>query len=327
MPANLPPQYFEVEKKYREADNIKDKIKFLREMLAVMPKHKGTEKLQAQIKTKISQLTKELEQEKVKKGRGRDYYNIPKEGAAQVVIVGPPNTGKSSILSVITSAHPPIGDYPFTTTKPHIGMMEYEDIKFQCVDTPPLYRHHKPGWLLGICRNSDMLLFVVDISNETSIEEAAETKKILEEAGMALNREEDREIFDSISKKVIYVGNKADVEGSDILLKLSIEFLKIEDMLPISARTGMNMDRLKELIFVKSEKIRVYTKKPGHKPDLTDPLILKKGSTVLDAADKLRKGMARRLKYAKLYTMDGKGIMVERDHLLKDKDIIEFHFN
>lgn len=162
MPANLPPQYFDAEKRYRTARTPEDKIEALETMLAIMPKHKGTDHLHGDLRRKIAKLTEEAER---KAATSRASFYIRKEGAGQVALVGLPNVGKSQLLATVTDALPEIGDYPFTTKTPNIGMMKFENIQVQIVDTPPVTGRDSRVWLNNVARNADLIVIVVDLNN------------------------------------------------------------------------------------------------------------------------------------------------------------------
>ncbi|RLD15050.1 MAG: GTP-binding protein [Caldiserica bacterium] len=321
MPANLPPQFYQLEREYREKKTIKEKIEVLKKMYAIMPKHKGTDKLQAEIKARISKLREELENEK-KRGGKRNFIHIEKEGAGQIVLVGPPNTGKSTILSMLSNARPEIGDYPFTTKTPCVGMVPFEDIQLQMVDLPPIAEGSIPFWVVEIVRNSDLVLIV--LSFDLNIEE--EFKKLTEllrEKKIEVVREPSEEgIFGMIKKKGIVFINKKD-EAEDVDLVKSNLSLKV---LSGSSFDEKDLDELKRVLFEELGIIRVYTKEPGKPPDFKDPIILKEGATVYDAAERLHKEIARKLKYARLWgssKFDGQRVF--KNQVLKDKDIVEFH--
>ncbi len=329
MPANLPPEYFEVERKYRKAKTIKEKIAVLRELLSVVPKHKGTEKLQAEIKSKIARLRREQEEEK-RTGRRSFTLYVPPQGAAQVVIIGPPNTGKSSLLKALTSANPIVAPYPFATTQPVAGMMNYQDIQIQLVDTSPITENHIDSWVIDLVRNSDLVIIVGSVDS-TEPEESIEPifhqmeKRSITFVGSGSS---DSYLFGPTTKRVMFVMNKLDLSGSDAFLKKFVsKYGKKFPVIPISCLNGLGIDELPSKIFTELEIIRVYTKPPGKPPVMKNPLILKKGETVLDAAKELHKDFARNLKYAKLWGPSAKfpGQRVERTHTLQDGDIIELH--
>jgi small GTP-binding protein len=313
MPANLPPQYFEVEKKFRLAKNAADKITALEEMLAIMPKHKGTDHLRADLRRKIARLTQVSEK---KAATQRASMLIDKEGAAQVVVIGLPNAGKSQLVASVTNASPTVAEYPFTTQSATPGMMEFENIQIQLIDTPPLGEQSVVWWLPHMIRRADALLLVVDLSNAP----LAQVEAILTEL-------EGRKIEIGDRVKALIVGNKLDLPAaSENYLTLDNKYQGQLPVIAVSAREGIGLEDLKRKIYQVLDIIRVYTKVPGRKPDFTDPIILERGSTLEDAAASVHKDFAARLKYARIWG-SGKhdGIMAKRDHILHDGDIIELH--
>jgi ribosome-interacting GTPase 1 len=328
MPANLPPQYFEAEKRYRLAKDPQNKLKVLQEMFAIMPKHKGTDKLQADLKFRISKLKKEIQQKKKATRRG-DQYFVEKEGAAQVVLIGAPNVGKSQILSSLTNATPEVAPYPYTTLKPLCGMIPFENIQIQLVDTPPISADFMEPWLSGIIRNADLIILVVDLGSENMMEGIKTVFQRLEQYKIQLESEEgETDPLDGIAhKKTSLLGNKSDLEGSGensaVLKDLYGQRFSI---FSISAKERRNLEELKRYIFERLEILRVYTKTPGKKADYEDPVILRIGSTLLDAARAIHKDFARNLKYARIWgTGVYDGQMVQKDFILKDGHVVEFH--
>ncbi len=328
MPANLPPQYYEAEKRYRQAKDLQEKLKILHEMFAIMPKHKGTDKLQADIKAKISKLKKEIQQKKKSTRRG-DQFFVDKEGAAQLVLIGSANAGKSQILASLTNATPEVAAYPYTTVKPLCGMMFFENIQIQLVDTPPIGTEFMEPWLAGIVRNCDMVLLVADLGSENMLEETQAVFKKLEGYKILLESEEGEvNPLDGIAhKKTIILGNKSDSPLFEKNLKILKE--SYEQSLPIfhlSAEEKTNVEEFKRYIFDCLQILRVYTKTPGKKADFDDPVILRIGSTLMDAAKEIHKDFARGLKYARVW---GEGVfdgqMVQKDFILKDGHVVEFH--
>jgi len=329
MPANLPPQYFEAEKRYRLAKADEEKIVCLRQMLAIMPKHKGTEKLQADIKTRISKLKKLMVEKKRAKAKRAQLYHVDREGVAQGVLLGPPNVGKSQLLASLTNATPEIAPYPFTTTKPGVGMMPYEDILIQLVDTPPIVDKDLEWWLLDIFRNTDLLLLVVDLGQEDVLSrlesaihslEAAKVKLVSEGVTVAPEVGE-------VSKRAMIVGNKNDLEGAEEGFKCLRELYAGKFPLEsVSATERDGLEHLKVEIYKALDILRVYTKEPGKPPDLTEPVVLKRGSTLIDAARAIHKDFAIKLSYARLWGSNRyDGQRVERNHVLEDGDVVEFH--
>jgi ribosome-interacting GTPase 1 len=325
MPANLTPQYLEAERNFRAAKTPQEKIAWLEEMLAVMPKHKGTDHLKADLRTKIAALTKSMDK---KSATSRSTTKIEKAGAAQVAVIGPPNTGKSQIVASITNAKPTVAAYPYTTQNATPGMMHFENVQIQLVDTPPIGEQPPEWWLLNIMRRADALLIVVDLSVD-ALAQAEELVTVLNEKSIVLGKAPETEDDEESAvnyKKALIVANKMDMDVDGIGYMLLEE--RFKDKLPtiaVDAVTG-SLDELKKQIFQMLDVIRVYTKEPGGKPEMTEPIILDRGSTVEMAAISIHKSFAQRMKYARVWG-SGKfdGIMVKRDHVLQDGDIIELH--
>ncbi|MEO0091947.1 MAG: GTPase [candidate division WOR-3 bacterium] len=318
MPANLTPQYLEAEKRFRNAKTTEEKIVYLQEMLALIPKHKGTEKLQAEIKSRLSKLRKEQNQKS--QIRRAVWYHIEKQGAGQVAVFGAPNVGKSSIVKVLTNASTEVAPYPFTTTTPIAGMMIYEDIQIQLIDCPPL-TEDSPPWYFHILRSADSNVFVIDTVDDN----------LVESTEICLKRLRDTNILPSPdsqipAKPMIVVANKTDEPNALLGIEIIKEMISDLPIVPVSTKTFEGLEDLKAKIFKSLDIIRVYTKPPGKPPDLTEPVIIKKGSTILDAGKTLHKDFAQNLKFARLWDGDKyHGQRVERNHILKDKDIVEFH--
>ncbi len=325
MPANLPPQYFDAEKNFRSAKNPAEKITALEEMLAIMPKHKGTDHLRGELRRRIAKLTQVSEK---KLATQRATMVIEKEGAAQVAVIGMPNSGKSQIVSSITNASPTVAEYPFATHTATPGMMEFENIQIQLIDTPPLASQPVDFWLPPMLRRADTLLVVVDLSDAplTQIETIASQLESMR-IGIGEKKAEDEPGRVLTRKKALIIGNKIDLDNaSENYATLHNKYKQQFPFIAISAREGVGLEELKLKIYQMLDIIRVYTKAPGEKPDFTDPIILDRGSTLEDAAASVHKDFRAKLKYARLWG-SGKhdGIMVKRDHILQDGDIIELH--
>lgn len=321
MVVNLPPQFHEKEAELKKAKTIEEKIEILEEMLAIMPKHKSSEKLQALLKSKISKYRKMLEKQTTQKKKS-PVPVIQKEGAGQVVICGPANSGKSTLLTKLTKATPEIADYPFTTKIPVPGMMEYQDIQIQLIDTPSLSVEFTENWVGDILRKADSLIFLLDISSDSILEEMEDALKVLEKFKIKVENE-----F-KFNKKIIWAGNKIDLPQSKEIKEIFMEFYsdKIPKIIEISAKTGTNIENLREEIFNSLDIIRVYTKTPGKPPDLENPYTLKKETKVIELAEIIHKDLVKNFKYARLWRNgNDKPIIAGRDYILQDKDIIEIH--
>ncbi|OPX17407.1 hypothetical protein BXT86_06655 [candidate division WOR-3 bacterium 4484_100] len=320
MPANLPPQYFEIEKKYREAKEPREKLVYLQQLLAVVPKHKGTEKLQAELKTKMSKLREAIKKRKRSGGSGGSWFQVEKQGAGQVVLVGLPNSGKSTLLNTLTNARAEVGSYPFTTNLPQIGMLEYEDIKIQIVDTPPLHKD-APPWLFGLYRNGDLLLIVLDCTNDP-FSDFQQINDIINERNIFIKKNEFGDIKDAIIVLNKYEMSDAQVQTDSFLQQYQTDYRIIIE----PGKDMIRLENLKKTIFDALNIIRVYTKKIGHPIDKKDPVVFKKGTTVIEAAEYIHKDFKKNLKFARLWNDSGyKGQRVEKSYILADGDIIEFH--
>lgn len=327
MPANLPPMYFEAEKRFREAKTPEDKVEALEEMLAIMPKHKGTDKLKADLRRKMAKLKDESQQ---KKGGARSAgaYAIPKEGAGQIVIVGPPNTGKSSLVAGLTNAAPEVGDFPHTTWKPTPGMVPYENIQFQLIDTPPVSNEYNDPLMVDLLRRADILLVVLDLKADV-LQQLEDTRAILGEwrifpEGVPVPEDLRKPPF---MKKMLLLINKVDekeeVEDYHVFLELAGPALPCMD---ISVTKGRNLMAFIERVFQMLRIIRVYTRAPGKDPDHTAPYVMPEGSRLEDLAERIHKDFKEQLKYARLWSKavyDGQ--MVQRDYVLQEGDVAELH--
>jgi ribosome-interacting GTPase 1 len=325
MPANLPPQYFEAEKRFRSAREPEEKIAALQEMLAIMPRHKGTDKLHAMLRQKIARFSQEAER-KFATARRAGFY-ISKEGAGQVMLVGPANAGKSQLLAALTEAIPEIAEYPFTTKTPIPGMMKFEDIQIQLVDTPPIGRKEVRVLLSNVLRNADIIAIVIDLSREPTSQVEAALQGLREARIEPLTDDSTQVTPGSYPRKMLIVGNKNELAGSnENWERLRSKYGKLFPLVSVSAREVSGLEEFKKAVYQALNIIRVYTKTPGSKADLTDPMILEKGSTLGEAAESLHKDFYQNLKYAVVWG-SGKydGQRISKGHVLQDGDIVEFH--
>jgi len=327
MPANLTPQYLEAEVKFKQAKATPEKIKALEMMMAVIPKHKGTEKLRGQLKSRMAKLKEEL-QRKPTLGKAEQLYNMRREGAAQVVLLGPPNSGKSSVFIQLTHASSEVADYPFTTQEPIPGMMKFENLQIQLIDTPPIQPDHIEPGFSNLVRNADALLLIVDLTGgpvsqmETLLEELKRMK-----LGVVGKESIPSEEGGWVSRRGLILANKCDVKNAfEAYRTVEAHFSRSLPIYPISAKEAMNLEELRKEVYQLLDRIRVYTKPPGGEPDLTEPVILKKGSTVEDVAFSVHKDFAARLRYARIWG-SGRfgGQMAKRDYVVNEGDVIELH--
>lgn len=327
MPANLPPEYLEAEKRYRAAKGPAEKLACLEDMLTLLPKHKGTDKLRADIRRRVSKL-KTAAQTKKSTGKRESAFRIDKEGAGQVVLVGPANVGKSALVAALTNANPEVADFPLTTWKPTPGMMPVENIQIQLVDTPPLNRDYVEPELLDLIRRSDLILLVVDLQTDP-VQQLEDTVNLLEANRIVPSHLQDKYGEQRPLRFVpfLVLANKNDDENSDENLEIFRELIEDDwPLVSVSASTGRNLELLKEVLVDRLQIIRVYSKAPGKEPDLSAPFVLRKGSTVEDFAGKVHKDFVEKLKLVKVWG-DGvfDGQMVQRDYILQDGDVVELH--
>ena len=328
MPANLPPKYHEAENRYRAARTIPEKVAALQEMLALMPKHKGTDHLKADVRARIAKLMDDLEHPTASRG-GRPYaFAIRKEGAGQAVLIGPPNSGKSSLLAALTGAKARVGDYPFTTQVPEPGMLRFENIHIQIVDTPPLSEGRLESRLFGLMRNADLLVAVVDLGANSVMQVEAVLRLLrhwgIRPLGPGDDAEPDREQAD---KRLVVAANKADLGGAlDAFQRLLAGYGERFPVVHASASQAVGLEDLGREIFKSLGVIRVYTAAPGAEPNLENPLVLPQGSTVEEAATDIHKAWQQKLKYALLWgSAKFEGQRVGREHVLADGDVVELH--
>ncbi|MDY6917046.1 MAG: GTPase [Chloroflexota bacterium] len=324
MPANLPPQYFVAEKRFRAAKSIPEKIEALREMMAIMPKHKGTDRLRAELRTRMAKLTAQAEKGHRAGKRGSGYY-IRREGAGQAALVGLPNVGKSQLVAVLTEASPEVGEYPFTTRMPILGMMPFENLQIQLVDLPPVTDAEARPWLSMVLKNADILVLMVDLGDNCAGQLESVLEKLAELGASPLKTVESGS--GEGPKKALVVGSKSDLPGAaDRCSELESRYGEELPVMCVSARDGARLEEFKRRLFELLGVIRVYTKVPGGEADLTRPVTLEAGSTVEDAAESVHKDFRRELKHARIWG-SGKfdGQMVKRDYVLQDGDIVELH--
>ncbi len=335
MPTNLPPDYYEIEKRFRVAESAAEKVALLEEMYSVVPKHKGTDHLRADLRRQISKLKEEAQQARKKHGGHTPVFHIEKEGAGQVALIGPTNVGKSSLVRALTRAEPEVSEAPFTSWRPVPGMLQIKDIQLQLIDTPPMNRGYVEPGLFDLIRRADLVLIMVDLQADP-LQQLEDTLLLMREHHIAprFSTTEAQERFSgnqtSDEARLVYVptfvlANKCDDESLDDSFEVLCELFEGRcPFIPISALNGRNFEQLEQIIFEQLEVVRVYAKPPGEPADMQRPFVLKRGSTVAELARKIHRDFYDKLKSARVWgstTFDGQ--MVQRDYILQDGDIVE----
>jgi uncharacterized protein len=295
MPTNLPPEYFEAEKRFRQAQSPQERITCLEELISTVPKHKGTDKLRADFRRQLSRL-KQDHQSRKKHTTHQSAFHIDKEGAGQVMVLGTANVGKSSLVAALTNAEPEISPAPFTTWKPLPGMMPIENIQVQLIDTPALDLDFIEPALIDLIRRCDLILLVVDLQADP-----------LQQMDFALNQLQERHIqplssqnnLEYLEQRITYLplvilANKCDDEIMDESFEILCELFEGEcPIVPVSAKTGRNFEKLKARVYQELDIIRVYAKPPWQEADLDKPFVLKKGATVIEIRRECSSGFLR----------------------------------
>jgi ribosome-interacting GTPase 1 len=336
MPANLSPEYKDAQEKFRRARDPQERLDCLREMLRTIPKHKGTEHLQAEIKTRLKELTDELGAPKKGGVRGGPDLTVRHEGAGQVALVGPPNAGKSSLHVRLTGSHAVVGPYPFSTKYPLPGMLAHQDIQFQIVDLPPVTEDYFEPWMSGTLHNADAVALVVDLSDPGCVGQLTAIERRLQEKKVSVvPREPDARApsheLDPFRARLpaLLLANKADLFADPeaelaVLRELaSVAFVA----LAVSAESGRGLAAIGAALFELLGVVRVYSKLPGHPPDLGRPFTLRGGGSVRDVAQQVHRGLAGELKFARIWgpSAEFEGQQVSADHVVKDRDVVELH--
>lgn len=329
MPANLTQPYKDAELRFREAHGHEEKREALREMIALLPKHKGTEKLHADLKRRLAKLEEEREQAARAGGHRADPGRVRREGAGQWVLLGPPNAGKSALLAALTHAHPEIAPYPFTTRLPQPGMMPFEDVLVQLVDTPAVAPGHVEPWMANLVREADGLALVADPEADGLEAAWAELVALLSRAHVwpeALPPPEGASPV-AVRRPALAVLTRRDEDADGTLAALAQEsFGASLPAFRVSCATGEGTDELRLALWRGLRRVRVHTKEPGKKADLGKPFVLPEGATVHDLALLVHGQVAERLKFARVWgraRFDGQ--QVDRHHPLADHDVVELH--
>jgi ribosome-interacting GTPase 1 len=338
MPTNVTAEYKKAEDAFRRAREPRERLECLREMMRTIPKHKGTEHLQADIKSRIKQLTEEVSAPKKGGKRSGPSHVVRPDGAAQVCLIGPPNAGKSSLHARLTGSRTEVGPYPFTTHLPIPGMFPHDDIHFQLVDLPPVSGDFMEPWLVATLQPTDAALLVIDVNDPDCVDQIPalmarlEEKKIfLHERWPGLPGEAARSMEAGdpfrIDLPTLLVANKRDLDPDPGEVEVLEELLGLQfPALHVSAETGEGLEDLGPFLFKALEVVRVYTKSPGKPADSDKPFTVRRGDTVLDVARMVHREVADGLKFARIWgrnVYDGQ--QTGPEHLVEDGDVVELH--
>ena len=344
MPANLSPEYKAAADAFRKARDPQERLEHLREMLRVIPKHKGTDHLQADLKRRIKELDEELAGPKRGGTRSGPPLVIRPEGAAQLALVGAPNSGKSLLHDRLTGSGARSGPYPFTTQYPEPGMLRWEDVHFQLVDLPAIAAEHPLPWLTGTLQSADGCLLVVDLADPDCLQHVAAVQAELARRKTTLVTHwpadadadaaadaagPDDDVF-ALRLPTLLLANKADLlDHADTDLEVLAELEEPHfPALLVSAQTGAGLGDVGGWLWRRLGLVRVYTKAPGKPAERSRPFTLRAGEqTVEDAARLVHRDMARTLKYARVWgrSVTADGQHVGREHRLADGDVLELH--
>lgn len=296
---NQSPFYKKAELMFLQSKTNEEKLKWLEEMMRECPKHKSSEKMLANLKTRYIKLKEKIESQK-KSGKSK-RSGIKKEDM-QVIVVGKTNSGKSSLLKSLTNTFPEIADYNFTTKFPIVGMSKISETQVQIIENPAI---NSEFYDKGLTNSADTILILIN-----SLKEIEEINPLLEKS----------------SAKKIIVFNKSDKFNLDEIRKIEATLKsKKYNFAIISTKTRENIEELKEKIFQSFDKIRVYTKEPG-KEKSPKPIILLPESTIENVAEKILKGFSKNVKETKIWGPSSKfaGQKVGLKHKLRDLDVVEF---
>jgi len=326
MPANLPPEYFKAEQWFRSAATNEEKILALERMLAVMPKHKGTDHLKADLRRKLSKL-KEAATQKARVKRS-DIFHVPRTGAGQFALLGTPNCGKSSIVAALTNAKVNVANFPFATSAPAPGMVQFEDIQIQIVDMPPITADYCAPGQIGTYRHCDLIAIIIDLSGDTQ-EQMSICLDFLESKNLLLDADTPAadEHGNILAKKAFCICTKSDLAAAGTFESLKQSCKHSFEFVEVSAESGAGLEKLPGMFFSLLGIIRIYAKPPGKPADMDEPFTLPTGSTVMDLAAAVHRQLAEKLRSARVWgtgVYDGQNVQLS--HVLNDKDIVELHF-
>jgi ribosome-interacting GTPase 1 len=330
MAANLTPQYKKAEEEYRRASTPEEELAALTVMLREMPKHKSSEKLQSELKQKISKVKKEIEAEKHRGGKKGHGVRIPRQGAGTAIVLGGPNAGKSQLVRRLTRATPEVAPYPFTTHAPTPGMMSFEDVMVQLIDTPPVTKDFCESYMQGLIRAADLALLMLDLGSDEALDQCQDVIDKLNSTKTRLagtSRLDEEDVGLSYTQTFL-VANKIDLPDAETRLDLFRELCPLDyPVYKISAEHGTGLEELRGAIYGALDVVRVYSKLPAAKTaDLERPFTIRRGHTILEMAALVHKDFVEQFKFARVWgSQVHDGTVVKGDYIPSDRDIVELH--
>ncbi len=333
MPANLPPSFYEAKDRYKEASGPNEELDALRDMLAELPDHKGTDKVKADIRQRISKVKQKRQREKKqkkKRKKGRSL-TIERQGSGQILLYGPPNSGKTTILNRLTSLERETGNYQFTTREPYPGMTSYQNVDLQLVDFPPITTNYIPVWMNPLLRSSDGLCMVIDAGSEGCLADLEECLEVLDREKIIPSWQQSRLPAPDgyMVLPSFLVANKMDQPGADDRLEVIRDLYGSDfDPLRVSAREDEDLETIREGLWDLLGLVRIYSRPGGREPDRENPYTIPEGSTVQEFAEHVHRDIAGTLKYGRIWGSSQlhDGQRIPRDHVLEDEDQVELCF-
>ncbi len=326
MPANLPPDYFAAEERFRQAKTAEEKIRILEEMLAIMPKHKGTDHLQADLRAKISRLKKEGAKKKVT--ARFNPYAVEREDCPQVVFIGPANSGKSSLINALTDSEvSEAAEYPYTTVKPSPGIFRCDNYRFQLVDLPPVIGSSMEGWMGDLLRHADGAVIVLDTSREETLDQVGALFAAIDRANVFLQGlNDDAPPLGTMPQNALIALHKSDSALPEVAVLLKEQFGRRFPALETCSNSNLKKALFAQSLASALKIIRIYTKVPGKKADLQEPYIVDEGINIIKLAEVIHREMVENFRFARVWgrkTFEGQ--RVGKEHIIEDGDIVELH--
>ncbi|MBI3084595.1 MAG: TGS domain-containing protein, partial [candidate division NC10 bacterium] len=238
------------------------------------------------------------------------------------------NAGKSSLVACLTNAQPEVGDYPFTTLRPIAGMMPFVNIQIQLVDLPAVSDEYMEPWVPSLVRPADLALLVADLASPSVLEDLEKVIAILDRSKVALvSPGSPPPPIGWAHIPTLLLANKADGPSAETALEsLRSEYGSRFLIHAVSAQTSRGLEPLRRMIYDGLRIVRVYSKPPGKDPSMQSPVVLPRGSTIVEMAAAIHKDFARQLKYARVWGgTKFSGQRVQQDYVVQEGDVIELH--